>query len=74
MHNGTADANALLTFSDYVEETFPDKNFERWDLFKLTDLFSTYLFDETLLTDEESYRLFKKVLVLLDSEGNDIAI
>lgn len=71
VHNGTADANALLTFSDYVEETFPDKNFERWDLFKLTGLFSTYLFDETLLTDEESYRLFKKVLVLLDSEGND---
>lgn len=71
VHNGTVEANALITLNDYVETAFPDKNFERWDLFKLTCLFSEYLFDETLLTDEESYRMFKKVLVLLDSEGND---
>lgn len=73
VHNGTVDANALITLNDYVEAAFPDKNFERWDLFKLTGLFSEYLFDETLLTDEESYRLFKKVLALLDSEGNDFS-
>ena len=70
-HNGTVEANAMRTLSDYVEEIFPEGNFERWDLFYLTDLFSKFLFDETLLTDEESYRLFKRVLVLLDSEGND---
>lgn len=29
------------------------------------------MFDETLLTDDESYRLFKKILVLLDGEGNN---
>ena len=50
---------------------FPDGNFERWDIHILTELFSKYLFEETLLTDEESYRLLKRALVLLDSEGND---
>ena len=71
VHNGYAEANALLTLNDYVEENFPEGSFDRWDLDKLTTLFSEYLFDETLLTDEESYRLFKKVLVLLDSEGDN---
>ena len=71
VHNGYAEANALLTLNDYVEENFPEGSFDRWDLDKLTTLFSEYLFDETLLTDEESYRLFKKVLVLLDGEGNN---
>lgn len=71
VHNGYAEANALLTLNDYVEENFPEGSFDRWDLDKLTILFSEYLFDETLLTDEESYRLFKKVLVLLDSKGDN---
>lgn len=71
VHNGYAEANALITLNDFVEDEFPDGNFDRWDLDKLTTLFSDYLFDETLLADEESYRLFKKVLVLLDAEGND---
>lgn len=71
VHNGYAEANAVITLNDFVEEEFPDGNFERWDLDKLTSLFSKYLFDETLLADDNSYRLFKKVLVLLDAEGND---
>lgn len=71
VHNGGVDANALLTWNDFVQSEFPDENLERWDLEKLTALFSDYLFDETLLTDDESYRLFKKALVLLDAEGND---
>ena len=71
VHNGDVEANALLTWNHFVQEWFPDSNLERWDLSKLTTLFSENLFDETLLTDEDSYRLFKKVLVLLDAEGND---
>ena len=71
VHNGYAEANALISLNDFVEDEFPDGNFDRWDLDKLTTLFSDYLFDETILADEESYRLFKKVLVLLDAEGND---
>ena len=73
VHNGYAESNALLTLNDFVAEEFPEKNFERWDLEKLTELFSQYLFDETLLADEENYCLFKKVLVLLDAEGNDFS-
>lgn len=71
VHNGGVDSNALLTWNDFVKKEFPNNNLERWDLAKLTSLFSEYLFDETLLADEDSYRLFKKVLVLLDAEGND---
>lgn len=71
VHNGGVDSNALLTWNDFVKKEFPKNNLERWDLAKLTALFSEYLFDETLLADENSYRLFKKVLVLLDAEGND---
>lgn len=71
VHNGTVDENARPTLDGFVERMFPDGNFERWDIYKLTNLFSKYLFEETLLTDEESYRLLKRALVLLDSEGND---
>lgn len=71
VHNGYVEANSVATLDGFVSTEFPEKNFERWGLDKLTELFSKYLFEETILTDSESYRLFKKVLVLLDSEGND---
>lgn len=71
VHNGTVDENTKPTLKGFVKKEFPDGNFERWDIYKLTELFSKYLFEETLLTDEESYRLLKRTLVLLDSEGND---
>lgn len=70
-HNGMIDSNAVPTLDGFVKREFPDGDFERWDLEVLTKLFSKYLFEETILTDDESYRLFKKILVLLDSEGND---
>lgn len=71
VHNGYIEANSVATLDGFVSTEFPEKNFERWGLDKLTELFSKYLFEETILTDSESYRLFKKVLVLLDSEEND---
>ena len=73
VHNGEIAANAMPTFNGFIKKEFPDGNFERWGLERLTSLFSEYLFDETLLADEKSYRLFKKTLVLLDAEGNDFA-
>lgn len=73
VHNGMVDANAQPTLNGFIKSEFPEGNFERWDLAKLTSLFSTYLFDETLLADDESYRLFKKCLVLLDAEENDMS-
>lgn len=71
VHNGTVDENARPTLDGFVKRVFPEGNFERWDINILTELFSKYLFEETLLTDEDSYRLLKRALVLLDSEGND---
>ena len=71
VHNGGIDSNVMPTWNDFVQKEFPDGDLERWDLEKLTALFSEYLFDETLLADEKSYHLFKKVLVLLDGEGNN---
>lgn len=71
VHNGMLDENTRPTLEGFVKQEFPDGNFERWHINILTDLFSKYLFEETLLTDEDSYRLLKRALVLLDSEGND---
>lgn len=73
VHNGYLEENARPTLDGFIKQEFPGGNFDRWDLDKLTSLFSEYLFDETLLADEESYRLFKKVLVLLDAEENDFS-
>lgn len=71
VHNGMVEANAQPTFNGFIKTEFPDGNFEEWDITVLTSYFSEYLFDETLLADERSYHLFKKVLVLLDGEGNN---
>lgn len=38
--------------------------FERWGIYKLTELFELNLFNEYLLTEKESLSLFKKMLVL----------
>ena len=73
VHNGLVEAIAQPTLNGFINTEFPDGNFERWDLGILTALFSRYLFDETLLADDESYRLFKKTLVLLDAEENDFS-
>ena len=70
-HNGMVDANTVPTLNGFVSKEFPNGDFERWGLETLTEMFSKYLFEETILTDEENYRLLKKILVLLDSEGND---
>jgi hypothetical protein len=48
-----------------------DLEFERWDLYKLTELFTQYLFNEYLLTDDEAVSHFKKVLVLINTPRNN---
>lgn len=45
--------------------------FERWDIYQLTDLFTTFLFNEYLLVDEDSRKHFKKVLVLINTQRNN---
>ena len=52
VHNGTVDANTVPTLDGFVANEFPNGEFIRWDLGDLTQMFSKYLFEETLLTDE----------------------
>ena len=47
--------------------------FERWDIYALTELFTNHLFNEYLLTDEEAVKHFKKVLVLINTPRNNYA-
>lgn len=73
VHNGTIKGNIRITFEGFITREFPNGGFERWDIYHLTDLFSKYLFSESLLTDENSIRLFKKTLLLLDAPENDFS-
>lgn len=69
VHNGILVENTRPTFEGFIKQEFPNGGFEHWYIEKLTELFSTYLFDECLFCDDESYTLFKKILVLLDAPG-----
>ena len=69
VHNGILMENTRTTFEGFIKREFPNGGFERWDIERLTELFSNYLFDECLFCDDESYTLFKKTLVLLDAPG-----
>lgn len=69
VHNGILMENTRITFEGFIKQVFPNGGFERWDIERLTELFSKYLFDECLFCDDESYTLFKKTLVLLDAPG-----
>ena len=69
VHNGILMENTRTTFEGFIKREFPNGGFERWDIERLTELFSNFLFDECLFCDDESYTLFKKTLVLLDAPG-----
>lgn len=60
VHNGVLKTNIRPTFEGFISKEFKDGEFERWDIYYLTDLFSKYLFSEYLLSDSDSNRLFKK--------------
>lgn len=66
VHNGVTKENFRPTFEGFIEDEFGDNGFEDWDINRLTDLFSQYLFSEYLLADPVSVRLLKRVLVFLD--------
>ena len=78
-HNGVMHPSVKETFDGMIEREFPQPkpgevapySFERWDIFRLTDLFTEWLFNEYLLVDATSTTLFKRVLVLMNTPGND---
>ncbi|MFA5434260.1 MAG: hypothetical protein WC319_15555 [Candidatus Paceibacterota bacterium] len=71
VHNGILKTNIRPTFDGFISREFKPGEFERWDIYYLTDLFSKYLFSEYLLADTESNRLLKRTLAFLDSPDND---
>lgn len=71
VHNGELHASVKETFDGLIEKEFQPGGFERWDIFELTKLFTTHLFNEYLLPDDEAIKYFKKVLVLINAPGND---
>lgn len=71
VHNGVLKTNIRDTFEGFISKEFKEGEFERWDIYYLTDIFSKYLFNENLLSDEASNRLFKKTLAFLDSPDNE---
>lgn len=71
VHNGVLKTNVRPTFDGFISREFKLGEFERWDIYYLTDLFSKYLFGEYLLADSESNRLLKRTLAFLDSPDNN---
>lgn len=71
VHNGVLKTNIRPTFEGFLSKEFKEGEFERWDIYHLTDLFSEFLFSTYLLPDEESNSLFKKTLAFLDTPDYD---
>lgn len=71
VHNGILKTNIRDTFEGFISREFKEGEFERWDIYHLTDIFSKYLFNEYLLSDHISNRLLKKTLAFLDSPDNE---
>lgn len=71
VHNGVLKTNIRDTFEGFISREFKEGEFERWDIYHLTDIFSKYLFNEYLLSDDASNRLLKKTLAFLDSPDNE---
>lgn len=71
VHNGVLKTNIRDTFDGFIKREFKNGEFERWDIYYLTDIFSQYLFNEYILSDDTSNRLLKKTLAFLDSPDNN---
>lgn len=71
VHPGVLKENFRPVFEGFIQREFKPEEFEHWHIYKLISLFEENLFNECLLIDDESSKLFKRLLVLLDAPGND---
>ena len=64
VHNGELNSNFRSLFNFFIEKEFTCAGieFERWDIFKLTEFFSKYLLNEYIIVRPELLNLFKKSL------------
>jgi len=70
VHNGEVKASIKKTLDGFVQKEFPtsgDIEFERWGISELSKLFSDKLFGSFLLTNNNTTKLFNKVLINLDA-------
>ena len=68
VHNGTIKGTVQSTLENFfVKNTINTISFDRWDISRLTLLFSKNLFGAYLLTDPASTKLFNRVLVNLNA-------
>lgn len=70
VHNGIIKGNVQRTLENLflkTQENLKNISFDRWDISRLTLLFSEKLFGEYLLVDPQSTKLFNRVLVNLDT-------
>lgn len=72
VHNGLIAGNVQSTFEEFCLRTqanLDNTTISRWDITRLTELFSEYLFGPYLLCDEEASRAFNRVLINLELPG-----
>ena len=70
VHNGVIEGGLQKTFENFlvqISKTVNNTDFERWDIARLTAMFSKNLFGAYLLTDSSTTKLFNRVLVNLDT-------
>lgn len=70
VHNGIVKGNASRLLNETfkrVEKLRPDAKFSRWDIEKLTQLFTRHLFGPYLLSDDTIRKNLNRVLINLDS-------
>jgi hypothetical protein len=72
VHNGIMKGNIRDVYNGFISKEFPksgDIEYDRWDIERLTELFSEKLFGAYILTDENSTKLFNKVLINLNTSN-----
>ncbi len=69
VHNGILHENAKVQYEQFIQANFGEDEFERWDIDKLVGLFATHLFDECMMSDDSSYKMLKKILLMCDAPG-----
>jgi len=71
VHNGIAKGNVSQLMNNMflrMSGTTINSTFDRWDISRLTKIFTENLFNAYLLTDDVNVRLFNKTLINLDAD------
>ncbi|MDQ1771021.1 hypothetical protein GQR60_11505 [Labilibaculum sp. A4] len=73
VHNGILKGNIRDVYDGFLKQEFPKdgvNEYDRWDIEKLTELFTDNLFGAFLLTDVKTTNLFNKVLINLNASNH----